>query len=230
MSSTKAVSRSWIIGLAVASLPGACGGGSTAVRPDEMSAEAHRREAQKVARAAQAERQEANAARGMPSVVSAPSSDPMGSFNLPDPEQVRTQHLSRARELSEHGRQHEAAAAYLERFEAAECEAIPPAARAACPFLGPVVEIVDVPGGVEVRFAKGARVDAILAQMQCHFAYARARAFKEVASCPLYIRGIEIRAGATPLAIDVVSSDARVAREVRARSRQEAVLVHERTR
>jgi len=230
MPSIKAGSHSWIVGLTVASLTAMSGCGSVAPRPDDMSVAAHRREAQKEAAAAQNERQQADSAQVTPTFVSAPSSDTQGYFILPDREQVRTERLSRAQQLSDHARQHEAAAAYLEHFEEAECKAVPAAARAACPFLGPAVEVVDIPGGVELRLAKGARVDAILAQMRCHFAYAQSRGFNDVPSCPLYMKGIDIRAAATPLAIDVVSSDARVAREVRARSREEAVLVHERAR
>jgi hypothetical protein len=61
--------------------------------------------------------------------------------------------------------------------------------------------------------------------MRCHYAYARARAFDERVSCPLYMPGIEItQAGAT--AVDLTTRDPSKVAELRARSREEAVFSH----
>jgi hypothetical protein len=90
-----------------------------------------------------------------------------------------------------------------------------------------VVRIDDIADGVRVTFKAGVPVDAVLAHMRCHFAYARARGFAEVAGCPLYLRGIDIRRARDPMAVEIVSADGEVAAEVRARSREEAVFVHQ---
>ena len=63
-------------------------------------------------------------------------------------------------------------------------------------------QIEDVPRGVRVTFAPGARVDAIVEHMRCQYAYARAHAFDARVTCPLYMPGISIRrAGA--LGVDI---------------------------
>ena len=61
----------------------------------------------------------------------------------------------------EHARQHAAAAEFLEQFEDRECRHVPAASRAACPLLGPVVRIDDVPGGIRATFADAKRVPTV---------------------------------------------------------------------
>src|SRR2546421_393237 len=76
---------------------------------------------------------------------------------------------------------------------AAECKTVPPRERAACPLLGPAVAIRDLPDGVRVELARAGAIDATIAEMRCHYAFARTRGFsEEAAACPLYIRGIQI--------------------------------------
>ncbi|HTQ76366.1 MAG TPA: hypothetical protein VMI74_18960, partial [Burkholderiales bacterium] len=53
-------------------------------------------------------------------------------------------------EPSQHAHQHEALAAKLESFEQTECNEFPPATPAACPLLGPVKTLTDIPTGVRV--------------------------------------------------------------------------------
>jgi hypothetical protein len=208
-----------------------CGASQKAVRPDEMSAEAHRQEAQKESEAARAEVRQADAphTRRNPVFVGRATAQGDMFFEMEDYD-PRNDHLLRAEELRKHAEQHGAAAKYLETFEAAECKEFPPATRAACPLLGPLVEIADVPGGVRARFAEGVRVDAVVAHMQCHLAFAQSRGFDTVAGCPLYVRGIEIRRASGPGAVEIVGRNATVAREIRRRAREEAVLVRASTK
>jgi hypothetical protein len=119
-----------------------------------------------------------------------------------------------------HAREHEAAAAALEGFEDAQCREIPAKARAACPLLGPVATIDDRLDGVRITFATDADVDAIVAHMRCHLAFARAKGFGDAGDCPLYMRGVEINVAIGGRAIDVTSGDAYVARQIQIRSRQ----------
>jgi hypothetical protein len=132
-------------------------------------------------------------------------------------------HLREADAHRAHARDHEKAAKELERFEAAECGELPERTRAACPLLGPVTQIDDVARGVRVTFAPGTRVDAVVAHMRCHYAYARSRAFDARVSCPLYMLGIEIRK-VGDLSVEIATSDRGRVEELRIRSREEAVF------
>jgi hypothetical protein len=123
--------------------------------------------------------------------------------------------------------EHEAAAEVLARFEAAECGGLPERSRAACPSLGPVAKIADVPWGVRVTFAPGTRVDAVVAHMRCHYAFARARGFDARASCPLYMPGLHIQQAGT-LTVQLEAPDRGHVEELRSRSREEAVYARAR--
>lgn len=202
-----------------------CGQSSQAGKaPDQSAAAFH----QQAARESAASDRELAAASGAPApnLTATGGNNPQGFYFDANVYNTRDQHLARARALSEHAREHEALAAKLEGFEEAACKSFPPSTRAACPLLGPVKTLVDISDGVRVEFAPGTRVDAVLAHMRCHLAFAQARGFEaSAAACPLYIRGIEIRQGADPNAIEIVSTDRSVAREIQSRSRTEAVLV-----
>jgi hypothetical protein len=195
-----------------------CGNGRQAVKPDEMSADQHRQEAQRERRLAREERDQYRPEADRDTPGDKGDLFPQSVYN------PTTSHFVQAQAHENHARQHEAAARYLQKFEEGECRKFPPSTRAACPLLGPVSALEDIPGGVRVRLASGTRADAVVAHMRCHYAYARARAFAENVSCPLYVRGIEIRQGHDPGSVEIVSPDADVQREIRARSREEAVF------
>jgi hypothetical protein len=126
---------------------------------------------------------------------------------------------------AEHARDHEAAAQALEQFEATECQGIAPLERTACPLLGPVTAIVDLPRGVRVQIESSVSVERTLTLLRCHYAFARARGFSPtLVSCPLYIRGIDIKASADGRAIEITGTTKRQAREVQKRVRQQAVF------
>ena len=164
-------------------------------KPDDMSAAAHRVEADR-------ERDEARAALARASTsereqgVVAPGTYPgRGPWTEPYPE-VQKREGSPALEAaiahSRHAQAHEKAAAELERFEEAECRDIPAETRAACPLLHDVVDIVDVYGGARVMFAPGVSVPEVVTHIRCHLAFARARAFADADDCPLYVRGVQV--------------------------------------
>jgi hypothetical protein len=201
-----------------------CGTSRDTVKPDDMGAAQHREEAARENEAARQHSKDYNpratAASPFRPAAGAPSGDYLFPLSVYNPTEVQLQH---ADEHRAHARQHEKAAQALERFEAAECVGFPPAARAACPLLRPVTRIEDVGGGVRVTFAPGTPVHAVLAHMRCHYAYARARAFEDAMSCPLYIRGIEIKRAQDPLAIEITTADWQRVDELRKHSREEAV-------
>jgi hypothetical protein len=189
------------------------------VRADDMSAAQHRAEAQRESHAA-----EQAARRDGPSMT--PRRSPSDSA-VYDPNEHHQQEVMSQRE---HARQHAAAAEFLERFEDRECRDVPVASRAACPLLGPVTRLEDVPGGVRAWFASAKRVPAAMAEMRCHYAYARARHFDEAIGCPLYVRAIEIRQALDPSAIEIVSRDEKIARRIRETARQQALFVRQPSR
>jgi hypothetical protein len=203
-----------------------CAGGGQAVRPDEMSAGEHKQEAEHEREAAHLSEAGFSANASRPSPFRDPTEHAAGDYLYSIPIYNPTEgRLADAERHRAHARQHEAAARSLEEFEQVECKDFPPATRAACPLLGPATAIDDIPGGVRVTFAPGTRVDAVVAHMRCHYAYARARAFAEAVSCPLYIRGIEIRQGPNPMAVEITAREARATDEIRMRSREEAVFL-----
>jgi hypothetical protein len=183
------------------------------VRDDDMSATRHRQ---------MAAREEANAAsetRAYEHSSGRPDSDP-AEYDRKD------EHRRKAEDSREHAREHAASAAFLEQFEDDACAGIAPSGRAACPLLGPLVRLDDIPGGVRATFLDSAHVRPAIAEMRCHYAFARARHFDEAVHCPLYVRGIEIRPGLDPREVEIVAHDEATARLIRQRSRAEAVVVH----
>ena len=104
-------------------------------------------------------------------------------------------HLEEADEHERKGAAHLAAARSLERFEERECKAFPARTRVSCPLLGSVEAVEDVPDGVRVRFAEGVNLNAAIAHIRCHVAFARARARARAGmeGCPLYLEGVAAR-------------------------------------
>src|SRR4029077_607821 len=115
-----------------------------AVKPDEMSAAQHRAEADREAETARRE-----AGLYQPQAVQpAPFGDPLGKdylYSVPVYNPTDS-HLKEAEAHRAHAHRHDAAAQYLEKFEESECRKFPPATRAACPLLGPVAKMDDIPG------------------------------------------------------------------------------------
>jgi hypothetical protein len=214
----KRAARLWRGLGAVALVLASCADTSPAVRPDDMSAAEHHAAAQREGAAAR--RDEARVEQDSPGS----ERDYLTTVPISDPTQGP---LAEAEKHREHARQHERAAQFLEQFEEVECRHFSPRTRAACPLLGPVVRIDDIEGGVSVLFKPGIPVDAVVAHMRCHYAFARARGFDPSVSCPLYLRGIEIRRAIDPMAVEIVSSDPRAVREIRRRAREEAVFARQ---
>jgi TusA-related sulfurtransferase len=127
-----------------------------------------------------------------------------------------------------HSVAHGRLAAAMQAFESVECRGIPPAARAACPLLGPVTAIDDAPGGVRVEFVPSVSLDTVLAGMRCHYSFAQARGFSEEATaCPLYLRGLRVERSKDGRAIEVTVTSAAMVNEIRKRAREEAVFSRE---
>jgi hypothetical protein len=189
-------------------------------RADQMSVASHREEA-----ARQRTEAERDYERFRPSVRASvpgtyvgpgdtPRAYPLELFSFDPTERA----IADAERHLRHAREHEAAAAELERYEEAECRGFGPHTRAACPVLGPVTRIDDTAEGVRISFVDEPQARAMAALMRCHLAFARARGFRDAGDCPLYLSGIEI-GQASGASVEVSSKAPAVAREIRVRSR-----------
>ncbi|MBI5548444.1 MAG: hypothetical protein HY901_31565 [Deltaproteobacteria bacterium] len=214
------VSR-WPSLLAAATLLSGCAASGT--RPDDMSAEAHRKaaaEEQQVA-AEHARKYDPSATA---TKVSGPVAGGRAGGHLDYPDRTRTYnptagHRSDAQKHREHAAQHQAAGKELERFEEAECQGFDPATRAVCPLLGQVASLEDVSGGVRLRLAEGVPAEAALAHIRCHLAFARTRAFSGMDDCPLYLKGLQAAPSTDGSAIDLTSDESATVELLRNRSR-----------
>lgn len=225
-------SSSWVAVLALAC---GCIARPQAVRPDQMSAAEHRQAAAREQVAARDYERKVERPDPLPDPLTwqQPFEAPTGyqaPFTPITPEirgmvQQDDWNERQANRLREEARQHKRAAATLETFEATACGGHPEAVRAACPLLGPLAQLEDVPGGVRVTFSDPARADAAVAHMRCHFAYEQTRGFAGTDACPLFMRGLDIRrAPDDPMAIDLTSPDPEVAADIRELSRRQAVF------
>jgi hypothetical protein len=205
----------WWLALALA----ACATSHPSARSEDLSADAHRREAARERMLAEQnyEQFRPTASAALPGTWSSdgPRLFPLDVYRFNPTDRA----LDDAQRHLQHAREHEAAAQALEQYEEQECRELPPKVRAACPMLGPVRAIEDLPDGVRIHFRDDEAVGPVLAHMRCHLAFARARAFAGVADCPLYLRGVTIAASADGRAIDVRADDAATARAVQRGSR-----------
>jgi outer membrane murein-binding lipoprotein Lpp len=188
------------------------------VRIDDMSAQAHGLEAGRERAAADAELRKYD-----------PDAHPRLKIDLGSGDGVRvseqffadynptTWHLFAAQRHSAHELEHERAAADLEAFEDEACRPLPRAARAACPFVGPIRSVESIDHGVRLRLAEGAPVAAVAAHIRCHIAFARAQGFKG-SECPLTLRGTEVAVTTQGTAIELTSRDRKIAKELRRRA------------
>lgn len=194
------------------------------VKPDTMSAEQHRQEASKEMAKANVEVTK-SVTDPEPPNLSLSNGNPAAYYYPVDSYNPAQEHLVRARQWEAHARQHEQAADKLETFVQDECKGFPPETRAVCPMLGPVSDISDLSGGVRVVFTPKTRVDAVVAHMRCHLAYAQQYGFDTVSSCPLYVRGLQIRLSEDKKGVELTSPKAETAALIRTRAREEAIFV-----
>lgn len=204
--------RSWpLYGTAVIILATMESCASSGTRPDDMSAEAHRAAAsmenQQAVGHVQQYDSELEAIRQLgslgntainydPNVIYPPyrpyyytDSDYYWDISSYNPS---LSHLDSEMLLRSEAAAHLAAAQALENFEEAECKAFPPETRAVSPLIGQVESAEGAFGGISLSFREGVDVNAAIAHMRCHVAFARTRGRIGMETCPLYIPGISI--------------------------------------
>jgi len=167
--------------LGCASTPGA--------RPEDMSAQSHEEEATQ--HAAESELHEAkydpNARGTSPDAVY--ESDFGFEATAFNPTEA---HNFQAKKHRKHADDHLAAAAELRRAEEDACKSIAPETRSWCPLLGPVVAAENTPNGVRITVREGTDVDALIARVRCHVAFANTQGREGMDRCPLYVRGVQV--------------------------------------
>lgn len=194
------------------------------VRPDDMSAAAHRREAVREQEEADRHVAEFEPRATQPVTPMGPVVDVEDTYIYPTTVYNPTEHhLDEAVRHHAHAAEHDAAARELERFEEAQCGELPPETRSACPILHGVASIVDVPHGVRITFAPDEPVAAVVAHLRCHAAWARTRGYPAEMSCPLYRKGIRVVPDADGKSIDVTIDDADMVDVIRKQIRREAL-------
>jgi hypothetical protein len=187
------------------------------VKPDDMSAAAHVNEAQREYAAADREYKQYDPRAGRRATVTSRGADGTSEVTF-NPTQG---HLDAADRLAKHAEQHLAAASELERYANQECKPFEPAIRAACPALGPIAAVEDIRGGVRLRLAPNMPIEAVLAHMRCHLAFAREHGWQPAPDCPLYLKGVDIRRSADGAAIELIARDGKTTDELRRRARAE---------
>jgi hypothetical protein len=185
------------------------------VRPDDMSAEAHHATAARETR--QAQREMGTSTLESPARSLDQGLEPVLYINPDATPDLAYDRVAHARHLAERAREHEQAAAELERSEEVECKAVPPAKRGACPLLGPISDIRDIDGGARVLLGGGTRASVVLPGIRCHYAHARAHGWTGNSDCALDIRGIEFRETSDLSAFEIIGHDGNATAEARKR-------------
>lgn len=200
---------------------------------DGVVAERHRREAEAHSKDAEAHSRRYDPRAGSPSYGGAgPSSGtwtPDGDWESDrdwnddlywDMQQYNPsiRHGLEAEEHERRAREHLEMARKLESFERRECRAFPSQTRALCPLLGPIESVEEIEGGVRLHLAADVDVNAVVAHMRCHVAFARTRDHAGMDQCPLYLENVRIQRLARTRSIDLIASGDAAIRELRRRA------------
>lgn len=212
----------WLVAALLAAA--GCAAGPQVVRPDDASAAEHRKEAARERAIADELQAKVLPGTSLPNPYRDPITREPDPFYGPTIYNPTDGYLDAANRHREHARQHLAAARALEAFEEMQCKDFPAAARAACPLLGPALAVENVRAGVRITFAPTVRIDAVVAHMKCHLAYARTAGYPQPSACPLYLEGVLIdREGSTSV-VDITSADPATATRIQKEAKEEVVL------
>ena len=159
---------------------------TSGTRPEDMSAKSHEEAAAK-----EAAKAEEHAAKYDPAGTSAQSSGSDAAFEGVDfnPTDV---HNLQAEKHHKHAADHTAAAAALKAAEEDACKSIASDSRSWCPFLGPVAATQNTSNGVRITVREGVDMDALMARVRCHLAFANTQGLEGMDRCPLYVPGVQV--------------------------------------
>ena len=203
------------VSLLVALILVGCASQPPGTRPDDMSASEHNDHA--AAHEVQAKKHEA--AYDPNAVASRPTSTTSQNFawgtETYNPTAVHLEHAKQHHEVAE---AHHKAAHALETFTEAECSEFPPKTRALCPLMSVVAAEADIEGGAKLTLKPGVPIQAVLAHMRCHHAFARHQGHEGMPGCPLYLKNLEFAVDGN--SVTITSDDAATVNEIRKRSRE----------
>lgn len=194
--------RSWVCSCGV--LLVACSGSE--VKPDETTVAGHQAQAERERRLAARERRAYDPQREEVREVrpvNRPGTDmPTGELITVNPTDV---HLRAAEARRRHAEAHEQAAKALAAFEDQACQDVPADHRVGCPTL---LATSVQPLATGIRLLCGPkRLDAVLAQMRCHLAFARARGFGQRELCPFALPHVHAEPAVDHSGVDLLSDD-----------------------
>jgi hypothetical protein len=128
-------------------------------------------------------------------------------------------HLIEADRKMDSAFKHLEAARKLEKYEDAACAGISNAERMSCPVISAHLEKIEEGSrGIVIHLKTSEKAKILSTQMRCHLAFAQANNF-ESSPCPLYLKGVSITLVGDK-AIEVTSTDAKVAATVREEARR----------
>lgn len=206
----------WAVAIAGATIVVAACASNPGTEPEDMSAADHRNAAEQEEREAKEHQGKYNTKARRTSGADVGGGDtfsfPMTSYN------PTTHHLESADKHRRHAHAHREAAATLENWEEQECGDFPPETRKACPLIGHVESVEDIAGGVRIKFAASVNIDAAIAHVKCHRAFAGVQGFKGMDSCPMYVKKVTVKADPKARTVDFIVDDPDLVDDLRARA------------
>jgi hypothetical protein len=161
-------------------------------KPDEVPAVEHRRRAEALTQAAQAQRERFEPSQSQTIAARTPWAEGPGGENWFKPYNPTQQHITAADQMMERAAREAAAATRLENFESIACAAIPKEQRGACPLLASQVKSVrNTSEGIELTLHDTINTLETARRLNCHLAFARVNGFDRP-SCPLFTGGMVI--------------------------------------
>jgi len=155
-------------------------------RPEDMSAKSHEEAAAK-----EAAKADQHAAKYDPDANSVQAAGSDSAFEGPNFNPTDAHNLQAERHRK-HANDHAAAAAALASAEEDACKSVSSESRSWCPLLGPVAATENTPKGVRITVREGTDVDALIARVRCHLAYADTQGREGMDRCPLYVPGVRV--------------------------------------
>ncbi|MGM0555584.1 MAG: hypothetical protein ACQEVA_04305 [Myxococcota bacterium] len=211
--------------LVLISFTTACASGSQDTDPDDMSVEEHQAAAQeheeKAEQHAEQYDSDAESQRQSPG-VSTSTDTPEIEYDL-EAYNPTEKHKEYAERHAKHANQHEEAAQALLNYEEKHCQKFPEETRATCPLMGQVASAVDVDSGVEMSFDEGVNFEAMVDHIRCHYAFARTEGHEGMATCPLYVKKIEIDSDSEARTVTIKAEGDEAVEKVRERARAHVV-------
>ncbi|MBN4059245.1 hypothetical protein JYT22_01175, partial [Endomicrobium sp. AH-315-J14] len=129
-------------------------------------------------------------------------------------------HRSSAAKHRQHARDHQSAAALLEKFEEKECKSFTAETRKLCPLLGTVEEVEDIDGGVRLKVAASLDTQALFDHVRCHLAFAAKHGREGMSRCPLYLENVRADAPADSHVLELTTEDRASIKQLREKVRE----------